>query len=266
MPTKNKKPIELVKKPTLEGSYHGKDAYRLAGKRTLSMVFIAIAYLMLGLMGALDSDVLRILISVGVVVVLFFYQYSAGVSQGETDSAYGEIMYARKQEGKTVTPIDHDKCYHPLKGYFATVVGMAPYMLLAIVFAFMAKLPTYSLGVLPAWTESYMLHGEMADSLAYYQHSMHIQTVDVLRILVRCMIMPFINIASCLGSVAVLWVERFSALLLLIAPLGYGVGYRNGLVARMKINTGIKIGVAKKRKKARKEKMARQKKSPERLI
>ena len=91
--------------------------------------------------------------------------------------------------------------------------------------------------------------------------------VDVMRVIDRALVMPFINVASYIGDSAALTVERLSPLLLLIAPLGYGFGYRQGLNLRTKINTGIKMGDDKKKRKERKARKQRQRSSsPERLI
>ena len=45
-----------------------------------------------------------------------------------------------------------------------------------------------------------------------------------------------------MGNDAALLAERLSPLFVLLAPLGYGVGYTQGKALRDKINTGIKMG------------------------
>ncbi|MCI5956113.1 MAG: hypothetical protein MRZ54_03925, partial [Clostridiales bacterium] len=74
-------------------------------------------------------------------------------------------------------------------------------------------------------------------------------------------------VATSLGDHAALMAERLSPLLVLVAPLGYGVGYMQGQKVRNKINTGIQMGDEKKRRRERKARKQRQRsKSPERLI
>ena len=54
---------------------------------------------------------------------------------------------------------------------------------------------------------------------------------------------------------------------MLLAPLGYGLGYTQGRKLRDKINTGIKMGDDRKKRRERKARKQRQRsKSPERLI
>ena len=58
-----------------------------------------------------------------------------------------------------------------------------------------------------------------------------------------------------------------SPLFVLLAPLGYGLGYTQGRKLRDKINTGIKMGDDRKKRRERKARKQRQRsKSPERLI
>ena len=112
-----------------------------------------------------------------------------------------------------------------------------------------------------------MRRSEFGDALRYYENATTIGAFEVLRIVIRASIMPFINVAAFLGGSATLWMERISPLLLLIAPLGYGLGYLQGPNERVKINTGIKMGDDKKRRRERKaRKQRRESKAPERLI
>ena len=81
------------------------------------------------------------------------------------------------------------------------------------------------------------------------------------------MTLPFINVATKLGDVATLWAERLSPVWLLIAPMGYAIGYQQGKKARARINTGIVIGENKKKRRNRREKREREKKNtPQQLI
>jgi hypothetical protein len=54
---------------------------------------------------------------------------------------------------------------------------------------------------------------------------------------------------------------------MLVAPVGYAVGYAQGLKIRAQINTGIAIGDQKKKKRERRARRERAKsKSPQQLI
>lgn len=270
MQNKNtKKPqVQEVKKPILTGSWHGHDAWKLAIKRGLSILAVTVIYLFASvLLMSFDSLIGRIAVGVVVVGIVIYYQYYQGMTYGQGDAAFSEIMYVRQAEGKEVTQRDHDRCFHPFKGFFATFVGAAPFVLLALVFAALTKPVVYTLGVLPSWTEGLMMQSEFGDALRYYGQNGGMSALDVMRVIDRAMVMPFVNIAAFISDDATLLVERISALLVLIAPIGYGFGYAQGVNLRTKINTGIKMGDEKKKRKERKARKQRQRSSaPERLI
>ena len=262
-----KKPVELVRKPIVEGSWHGKDAWKLARKCFLYVIVITLIYLFSGMLFSFENVALRALVCGTTVMMVGYYLYVCGAAQGQTDAAFGEIAYNRRAEGKNVPADEAARSFHPLKGYFAVLVGAAPFVLFAIVFACMTELGRYQLGVLPTWTTSLSTQTEFADGLRYYQNQPGMGAVDVMRVIDRSMVMPFINVASLFGNEALLAVERLSPLLLLIAPLGYAFGYAGGLNLRARINTGIKEGDARKKRKERKARKQRQRsKTPERLI
>ena len=195
------------------------------------------------------------------------YMFNQGTTKGEADTAYGEIMYQHQQEGKTVVQADRERCYHPAKGFAIILIALIPYLLLTLVFAFMAQPINYSLGVLPSWLDVPAQQTHVGEALSYYTTQGSMALVDILRIAVRAMTMPFVNIAIPLGANAVLWAERLSPLWISIAPIAYGIGYLQGPKIRIKINTGIAIGLRKKKRKARKERKARiESKKPEQLI
>lgn len=264
----NKK-IQEVKKPTLRGSFHGKDANKLIFRRFLAMLVLFFVFLISALVFSFEAFWLRTVCSCLVVAAAFFFTYSQGAAQGENDAGYGEIMYVRKQEGKAVSQDEQNRCFHPLKGFYAVLISALPFVAVAIFFACNTQLDVHTLGTLPSWTGALLEHNETGDALAYYSMNQHtLQYMDVLRIFVRGLIMPFVNIAVGLNNHAVLLVERLSPLLLLIAPLGYGVGYTQGVRMRIRINTSIQLGVEKKKRQQKRERKQRQRtaRKPEQLI
>lgn len=264
---KNKK-VKEVRKPYLTGSWHGKDAWKRGGKYVLSVLIITLVYLISSVILGFDSLAGRIIVAVMVVFALGYYQYAQGMAQGEKDTALGETMYNREQEGKTVAPEDRERCFHPLKGFFIAAIGVLPFVLFTAVFACITTENSYSLGVLPGWTENLLMQNEFGDALAYYGNRTGLQTMDILRVIDRAMVMPFASIGAYLGNHAALVVERISPLLVLIVPAGFGLGYLQGVNARIRVNTAIKLGVDKKKRKERKARKQRQqqRKKPEQLI
>lgn len=266
--TKPTMPVPEVLKPTLTGSWHGKDAVRLGWKMMLSTLFITFFYLVLSMLLSFNSVTLRIGFGIMLVLAGASYMFYNGVSAGQADAAYGEIMYQRVAEGKPVSEKERARCYHPAKGFFAAVMGATPYMLLAFSLALLAVEETYSLGALPGWLTAYTRQSGMGDALAYYREPVITPALLIsLRVAVRSMVMPVINVAVLLGKTAILWAERLSPIWVMLAPLGFGFGYRAGIRQRIKINTGIAIGDQRKKKRERKERRARQKReTPDRLI
>ena len=261
--------VEPVKKPYLKGSFCGKDAWKTVPKRFAGMLMLCFVYAIASMIMNFDSLVGRILVSVFIVGVALYYVFAKGVEQGTGDVGYGEMMYARQQEGKTIAKLDSDRCYHPLKGFFEALLGALPYVLVALVFAVLTKPTVYSLGGLPSWTQEMMLQDEFGDALRYYQETHGMTALEILRIIVRIMCMPMMSVATYLGTDAALLVERLSPLFLLLPAAAYSIGYLQGPAQRERINTGIKIGVSKKQRKQQREKKARKKasaKTPERLI
>lgn len=259
--------VPLVVKPVLRGSWHGPDATRLGLRMMLSILLVTLIYVVLSLLFSFDLLALRIVTSLMIVAAAFAYLYRNGMNAGQNDAAFAEIMYGREQEGKPVSDSDRARCFHPMKGYWIALVGVTPFLIAAIVFAFLAKPATYTLGVLPQWMNGYLSQNELGDALSYYGRQEGVSALAVLRIAVRAMSMPLINVAVKLGDHATLWAERLSPLWVLIAPLGYGVGYGQGLNQRIRINTAIAIGDRKKMRRSRKEHRARIKtREPERLV
>lgn len=264
---KQKKPVELVRKPIIPGSWHGKDAWRLAFKRMLSFLGITLIYVLGGVLLGAQSLWACVAVMVLIVGTTVYYQFGVGMNQGQGDAAYGEILYDRRESGKPVTPSECERSFHRFKGLFISLVSCIPFVLFAIVFACVTQKTTYRLGALPSWTESLMLQTEFGTGLAYYHHQPGMTALDVMRVIDRAMVLPFVNIAASLGADATLLVERLSPVLILIAPLGYGLGYMQGLHFRARINTGIKMGDDKKKRREKKARKQRQRsKAPERLV
>ena len=270
--SKQKKPIEIVRKPIIRGSWHVKDAQKVAFKRWLSVLATTAIYLFGCILLGFDAMWGRVLTCFCLVGGITYYQYMNGMSQGESDAAFGEIIYGRQESGRPVPAEERERSFHPMKGLYAALAGAAPFVLFALVYAFMAEPMYYSLGVLPAWADGLMSQTEFATGLNYYATGSELGVKGVMRIVDRAMIMPFVNIASAIDLHAVVWAERLSPLLVLISPLGYALGYSRGQQLRDHINTGIKMGDDRKKKreaKARKKRQrqqSQQRKGPQQLV
>lgn len=259
--------IQPVIKPYLRGSFHGRDAWAKIPKKFLGMLGIVLLYFIGGTLLGLGGIWGSVIPMTTLILIVAFYQFGQGQDHGTADVNLGEILYGQEKEGRPVDPQDLSHCYHPLKGFFVALIPALPFVALALVHAFLAQKTYYSLGVLPSWTEEMKLQDEFAGALQYYSLQPAMTGQDVLRALVRGMCLPLITIAKEFGNDAILVAERLCPLFLLVPPLCYGIGYLTGPGVRTKINTGIKIGVEKKRRKMRKERRRRRaSNTPERLI
>jgi hypothetical protein len=264
---KQTKPVQEVKKPFLTGSWYGKDVWKKSRAVLLGVLLVSFLYLILSLLLSFDSLILRIIFGASMVALAVLYYYYQGSSAGQGDTTFAEIMYQRDAEGQIVSDADRARCYHPMKGYFTALLGAAPYVLITLIFALLTVKEHYTLGTLPSWLTAYTRESGIGDALAYYAQRDGVTALVVLKVIVRCMTMPFINVAVKLGADAVLWCERLSPLWVLLAPLGYGLGYRQGPKIRNKINTGIAIGVQRKLRREKRDRKVRQQPSePKRLI
>jgi hypothetical protein len=261
-----KTPVQPVVKPYLSGSWHGRDATKKGQKLILSILFISFLYLLLGVLINFNSLALHIATSAVIVALAAMYMFFQGANSGEADTAFAEILYEHEKDGKTIVPGDRERCFHPAKGFYIVLIGLIPYLLVTLLFAFLAQPILYALGVLPDWLSGVSQQTHVAEALAYYNLQDTPMFIPILRIIVRAMTMPFINVSLSLGTMGVLWAERLSPLWVMIAPLAYAFGYLQGPRLRIRVNTGIAIGLRNKRRKQRRERKARSTQKPQQLI
>ena len=262
----NKKKKKLVQKPYQRGAL----ADQLLLKRSLSVAgYILTTYLLYlivgtilvfdGAFGRILTNGLLILLSLGLV-------YANGLNAGVADVTYSEIIYQRKESGRQVSPADAARCFHPLKGFLNGMVGSVPFFIICLVLALTAQLQTFSLGPLPDWLEGFERRPEIGGALTYYHQPIQMELTDYVRIIVRVMMMPYMNIVGSDNALALLWLERFSPLLCLLPAVAYAVGYQGGPKARSQVHTDIAASQRKRKRQEEKRRKARAAQEPERLI
>lgn len=249
------------------GSWHGRDAMVLGLKMMLRMLVVTLVYVIVSILFSFDALVLRILTGLLLVGSAWFYLYAGGLQAGVSDAAFGEIMFSRQMEGKTILPAEKARCFHPAKGFWIVLIGVLPFVCLTCVYAVQAIPERYTLGLLPDWLKGAAQQQTLGEALRYYDSREGLSALAILRIVVRALVMPFINVAVKVGGDATLWAERLSPLWVLLAPLGYGFGYTQGKKQRSKIHASIAAGVQKKLRRERRERRARARQNkPEQLI
>lgn len=246
--TAKKKTAQLVYKPYLKGRWVSALAARRGGRIAAYVLLSTFVFFFMGQLMALDITWLRLLINLGVLGLLALVYFSDGARTGEGDTAFAEIALAHQQQGRSIPDKDLDRCFHPAKGFFTVLIGVLPFVLLCLAYVPLARPAAYTLGVLPAWLEPYQKRADISLALAYYQQHTPFGLADTLRLIVRLLVFPFVNLAGADNASAILWVERLSPLLVMLAPMAYPLGYRRGVRMRAMVHGGIAMGQRKKRR------------------
>lgn len=257
---KNKKKRPLIYKPYKKGVCCTGVAVRKGLRILAYYLLFAFLYLILGATLQFENMLLRVICNGVLVLVCAMLLYMDGARLGESETALGEIAYMQEQKGKGVSQQDLAHCYHPLKGLFILLVGIAPLLLLTVPHALLAQKQVYVLQGLPSWLSAFDGHEEVSLPLAYYQRDYSLGMADILRVIVRLLIFPFTNIATGDNADAMLLVDHLSPLLVCLPALGFPLGYMTGPLARAMVHGDISSSNKRrlrKERKARKERAAK---------
>ena len=265
MAKQEKKPATPVVKPFLTGKITDErtktGALSFFGIMLMAMIMTFLVSSVINM----SNDVLRAVLCIAVEVLVLFIFYSTAVGRGTEAVARGEILYQRQEKGLTFSESERAICFHPGKGYVTALLGTLPFLICGIILAVIARRQTTSAGVLPTWVSSYQRRGEIGDALVAYQSAGGLGLEDILRIIVRIAVMPFVSLVGGENRDGLLLVERLSPLLLLLPAAAYGTGYLQGRQERTRIHTGIAENNRKRARKERKARKARVAKGPEQL-
>lgn len=263
---KAKQKRELVYKPYLKGPWHSPRIARKGLRILVYYLVFAFLYLLLGGVLQFENTFLRIVLNGMLVLICGGLLYMEGARQGETEVSVGEIAWAQKENGKPVHQRDLERCYHPMKGFFILLVGVALLLAISIPCALTAQKQVYALQPLPNWVSSMTERDEIAAPLAYYRRNASFGVMDALRIIVRLLVFPFANMATMDRPDAMLLVDRLSPLLICLPGLGFPLGYLTGPRSRAMVHGDIKTSnkrYQRRQKKAAKARRARVEKKNE---
>ncbi|MBR2823199.1 MAG: hypothetical protein IKE24_05920 [Clostridia bacterium] len=268
MTTKNRKPVQEVVKPFLTGS--PTDERTVKGALGFLGVLVLAGFMTFLVCSALNmnSSVLRVGLNLVVEALILLIFYNNAVGRGADAVARGEILYQKQEKGQPFAASEKAICFHPLKGYLTGFLGTIPLLVCAVFLAVTATRQMTGYGALPGWISAYQDRTEVGDALVAYTVREGIGVADVLRIIVRMSVMPFISMAGNEDREALLLVERLSPVIVLLPALAYGTGYLQGRKERTKIHTGIaqsRKNRAKKERKARKARAGRGPRTPQQL-
>lgn len=244
-----------VYKPYLKGTAFSEATAR----RSLKVLGLMVVFAFFGVIASgvfsFDSSALRLFFNGLVVAFCAVIMYADGSRQGENDVALAEIALNRQNEGKPVSQKDRDNCFHPGKGFLTALLGAAPFVLVALVYALIATKQRYTLGVLPSWVSGYENQDEIGQALAYYHETASMGLEGVLRVAVRLFLFPYMNMFGNGNYEALYLLDKLSPLLCLAVPVFYGVGYLRGPHLRALVHGNIRQA---RRRQNRNERKARE--------
>ena len=263
---KGKQKQTLVYKPFLLGNRSSALAAKRGIKLLAYQLVFVFVYLFIGQALLFDQFLLRILINLLIVLGFGGILYNDGAKAGLEDVSFAEIVLQRQQNGKAISKLERDRCFHPAKGFFSMLAGTLPLILFCLVFAFMTELQVYRLGGLPDWVQAYERRADVGLALNYYHQGNAFSLVDVMRVAVRLLVFPYINMAGTSSNQTLLWLERLSPLLVCIIPLGYSFGYMQGKRLRAGVHGAIVSNKARRIQKQKRERRRLQRQEPNNLV
>lgn len=254
---RKKKPQEPLR--YLKGAPLDSQTLPTVVKLCLSMVALMIAFLLLGMMLMWKNNILRVTVNAFLLFLAYFVYWQAGLSAGATAVNLGEILYQRQETDREIDAGERKRAFHPAKGFLNGLIGSIPVFLCAIGLALTAEKIMASAGTLPSWVEPLERREEIGGALASYHVGASLTVTDVLRLLIRMAIMPFVNIVGAENRDGLLMLERVSPLLVLLPGLSYGIGYLSGVSVRSRVHADIEEGKRKMKNRQKRELQQRKK-------
>lgn len=256
-----KKKPKKVSRPYLTGKPVDEHSAMSMIKIFLALLAMMFAFLFLGATMIWDNLFLRAVTNGVLILGCYLLFWQSGASAGSIAVNQGEILYQRRETGRSMTDRELSMAYHPMKGFINGLVGVTPLVLCALILALTAQRQMTAAGALPSWLSTLERREEIGGALAIYHQETGMGVTDVLRLIVRMSIMPYVNLVGSSNKDSLLILERVSPILALLPGLAYGWGYTQGVAVRSQVHTDIAAG---KRKQKRKEKKARQQRQAQR--
>lgn len=255
------KKIEPVQKPFLRGHVKDERTWKNAVVFFGLILLASVMCFLVCSMTGLDHVVLRVLLNTVIEALVLMIFYSRGTALGTDDVARGEVLYQRQERGMETAASERAMCYHPAKGFVIGLLGTAVLFLAALVFALKTEPQALGAGVLPGWLQPYLGRDEIGGPLAYYTQTEGLQWMDMLRILIRTCVIPFVSMVGTANRTGVVTVERLSPVLILLPAIAYGLGYLRGPGVRSRVHTEIAENKKRRARREKRERRARMKRS-----
>lgn len=259
-----KKKTQNITKPFLKGKptdeYTVKNSLKFFGIMIMILFMVFIVCSMTGF----DNNFLRIAINIIIEVLILIILFNRGSSYGVDSVARGEILFQHVEKGLKVTENEKRIPFHPVKGFLIGFLGTVIIIIPAVILSLTTSRQMTGAGTIPGWMDAFTRRTEIGNALVAYTNPTGLGFSDILRIIVRITILPFINLVGTENKDGLLLIEKISPFLLLLPALSYGFGYLQGRNLRSKIHTEIAENTRKrikrenKKRKERKEKVFRE--------
>ncbi len=249
--TQKKNTIKPIAKPYLKGTVFSRQTVLRGLKLIVYPVIFILINLFVGAAFSFEQSLaLRILANALLIGFCGVLLYTNGQNTGYGDISLAEIMYNHRQAGKPVSQSDIDRCYHPLKGFAIALVGFLPVLILSTVYALTVERQAFSLPTLPAWVSNYSGQEDFILPLKYYEADTTVTAGQILRVVMRLLIYPYINIVGARNADGALLMDRLSPLTQSLPYLMYALGYLRGRHSRAMMHGSMAAADRKKRRKA----------------
>lgn len=251
-------------KPYYLGSiYHMSSEIRRSLRVLVFQLIAAFVFLFIGQALVSANPVFRFVVNVLVILSFIALLLVEGSKNGEDDVAFSEIIHSKLSNNEIVNEFSKKRCFHPLKGFISGAIGFSPFIFIAFVLALKTNLQPYETGVLPTWVNAFERSDNVRISLDFYHNLSALSFVELLRLIVRLILFPLVNLLNTENIFTMYLFEILSPLIILLLSFSYGFGYLRGPLLRRKIHSGIRKN--KKRQTKTKLKTSKTKKEPKEI-
>lgn len=232
------KPVNRVKIEYNIGKVFAPSLIKMVFSVFLSIWLLLLVFIVFGALLVFDNKIVSFIVNIAFIALCAYFFYNRGLYIGSKHAASSEIAFKAKLVNEPYTNNIND-CFNKWRGFMAVIIAILPFFIVACVFAINTQKQYYQLGNLPQWIEPYMQYNNLDIALGYYKQNVVLSAIDILRLFVRGLIMPYISMFNKFDADTILLIERLSPLLLLIIPSTYGFAYMNGTKQRLYIHKAI---------------------------
>ena len=112
-----------------------------------------------------SSVVLRYILNLAVIAVTLMIYFNFGSNHGAEAVTRGEILFSKQDRGQNISVSERKACYHRLKGFLNGFIGTIPFLVPALILAFLTTIQTTEAGALPSWMQSYTKRSDIGKAL-----------------------------------------------------------------------------------------------------